>query len=116
MGSIQWIRDHGLKNRLEAPESFLSRINGLCMAMAQAGKTFVVDSKKKRKAVLRQMKKVLNAVERHSLAHRRLLDEEWETTGVSRGRVEAVLRRMDNILEQLPTAKKQACERIIGER
>ena len=116
MGSIQWIRDHGLKNRLEAPESFLSRINGLCMAMAQAGKTFVVDSKKKRKAVLRKMKEVLNAVERHAVAHRQLLDAEWETTGVSRGRVEAVLRRMDNILEQLPAAKKQAHERIIGER
>jgi len=116
MKAILWVRRHGLKNRMEAPENFLSRINGLCMAMIQAGKAFVADSKRKRKAVLRKMKKVLNAVEKHARTYRRLLDEEWEQTGVSRGRVEAVLRRMDNVLEQLPAAKKQAHERIIGER
>ena len=114
--SICWIRNHGLKNRIEAVESFLSRINALCMAMAQAGKTFVADSKNKRKAVLRKMKKVVNAVDGHARAYRQLLAAEWEKTGVSRGRVEAVLRRMDNIIEQLPAAKKQAHERIIGER
>ena len=116
MGAIQWIRDHGLKNRLEAPESFLSRINALCMAMAAAGKSFVADSKKKRKAVLRKMKNVVNAVASHARTHRQLLDAEWERTGVSRGRVEVVLRRMDSILAQRPAAKKQAHERIIGER
>jgi len=116
MKAIKWAREHGLKNRMEAPEAFLSRMNGLCMAMVQAGKAFVADSKNKRKAVLRKMKKILNAVERHARIYRELLDQEWEKTQVSRGRVEAVLRRMDNVLEQLPAAKKQAHERIIGER
>lgn len=116
MKAIQWIRHHGLKHRMEAPSAFLSRINALCMEMAQAGRAFVADSKRKRKAVLRKMKKLLNAVEGHARAYRQLLQERWEETGVSRGRAEAVLRRMDNILGQLPAAKKQAHERIIGER
>jgi Transposase DDE domain len=116
MKAIHWVREHGLKNRLEAPEAFLSRMNGLCMAMIQTGRAFVSDSKNKRKAVLRAMKKVLNAVEKHARIYRQLLDQEWEKTQVSRGRVEAVLRRMDHVLEQLPAAKKQAHERIIGER
>lgn len=116
MKAILWVRRHGLKNRMETPESFLSRINGLCMAMIQASRAFVADSKRKRKTVLRKMKKVLNAVEKHGRAYRKLLDEEWEKTGITRGRVEAVLRRMDNVLEQLPAARKQAHERIIGER
>jgi hypothetical protein len=114
--TILWVRNHGLKNRMEAPEAFLSRIHALCLEMAQAGKAFVTDSKNKRKAVLRKMKKVLNAVESHARLYRKLLDEQWEQTEVSRGRVDAVLRRMDHILEQLPAAKKQAYERIIGER
>jgi Transposase DDE domain len=116
MKTILWARNHGLKNRMEAPEAFLSRINALCMEMAQAGKAFVADSKNKRKAVLRKMKKVVNAVEGHARAYRKLLDEQWKKTEVSRGRVDAVLRRMDNILGQLPAAKRQAHERIIGER
>ena len=116
MTTIVWVRNHGLKNRMEAPEAFLSRINALCMEMAQAGKAFVADSKNKRKRVLRKMKKVVNAVEGHARAYRQLLDEQWQKTEVSRGRVEAVLRRMDNILQQLPAAKKQAHERIIAER
>ena len=116
MKAILWVRRHGLKNRMETPESFLSRINGLCMAMIQASRAFVADSKRKRKTVLRKMKKVLKAVEKHARTYRQLLDEEWEKTGITRGRVEAVLRRMDNVLEQLPAARKQAHERIIGER
>jgi hypothetical protein len=116
MKTIQWVRSHGLKNRMEAPEAFLSRINALCMSMTQAGRAYVADSKNKRKAVLRKMTKVVNAVEKHARIYRRLLDEEWEKTEVSRGRVDAVLGRMDNILEQLPAAKRQAHERIIGER
>lgn len=114
--AILWIRSHGLKNRIEEPEAFLSRINALCMAMAQAGKAFVSDSKNKRKAVLRKMKKVVSSVENHARLYRELLDTQWEATGISRGRVDAVLRRMDNIINQLPAAKKQAHERIIGER
>ena len=116
MKSIIWTRNHGLKNRIEEPEAFLHRINTLCMEMTQAGKAFVTDSNNKRKAVLRKMKKVVDAVERHARIYRKLLDEQWEKTEVSRGRVDAVLRRMDNILEQLPVAKKQAHERIIAGR
>ena len=37
-------------------------------------------------------------------------------TNLSRGEVAQILNRMDLILEQLPKAKKQAHERIIGER
>jgi len=31
MGSVRLIRDQGLKHRMEEPESFIGRINGLCI-------------------------------------------------------------------------------------
>jgi len=116
MARIHWIREQGLKNRMEEPESFVSRINSLCMEMTQVSKSFVADSKNKRKAVLRKMKKVLNTVERHARSYRDLLADNWQEAGISSGNAHVVLQDMDNILSQLPAAKKQAHDRIIGER
>jgi hypothetical protein len=62
------------------------------------------------------MKKLVKVVGRHARKHRDLLDREWEKTDWSRREAEQVLRRMDQVLELLPRAQKQAHERIIGER
>lgn len=114
MKSILLIRRHGLKHRMPPPESFIKAINKQAMAMSATHRT--PDGKKKRKQTLRRMKKICRLVESHAQRYRLLLDENWEETDWSRKQAEQVLRRMDNVLEKLPAARKQAHERIIGER
>ncbi len=74
------------------------------------------DSKKARKQVLRRMKELTKLVEKHAQWHRDLLDEHWKQTDWTRKQAEQVLRRIDQVVSQLPEARKQAHERIIGER
>lgn len=114
MQSIALIRKHGLRHRMPPPEDFLNAINKLAIAMSGARRS--KDSKKRRKQTLRKMKKLCGLVQSHAKRYRELLDESWEETDWTRKQAEQVLKRMDNILDQLPAAKKQAHERIIGER
>ena len=108
------IRGRGICARLESPGSFLARMNKCCMAMAAAGRK--PGSKKKKKALLRQMKALAKTIAAHARRHRAALDERWAQTGWSRGQTQQILRRIDGILGQLPAAINQAHERIIGER
>lgn len=108
------IRRSGLRGRMEPPEEFLRRMNRLSIEMTQQGRR--AGSKKGRKRVLRQMKKLVGVVEDHARRHRELLDRSWAQTDWSRAQAEQILRRMDAVLEVLPQARKQAHERIIGAR
>ena len=74
------------------------------------------ESRKERKRVLRGMKKLVKVVGRHARRHRDLLDQEWEKTDWTRRQADQILGRIDQVLELLPRAQKQAHERIIGER
>lgn len=114
MKATRLIRAHGLKHRMEPPEQFLRAMNRLSMQMTHARRA--QDSKKRRKQTLRLMKAQVKVVAGHGRRHRQLLDQEWARTDWSRPQAEAVLRRMDGVLELLPQAQKQAHERIIGER
>src|ERR1035438_8742104 len=114
MKALTLIRREGLKARMEPPAEFLRRINRLCIQMTHSRRQ--PESRKERKRVLRGMKKVVKVVGRHARKHRDLLDQAWEKTGWSRRQAEQVLGRMDQVLELLPRAQKQAHERIIGER
>lgn len=108
------IRRAGLRGRMRAPEEFLRRINRLSIDMTQQARR--AGSKKGRKRVLRQMKKMVGIVRGHARRHRELLDRQWERTDWTRSQAEQILRRMDGVLERLPRAQKQAHERIIGAR
>ena len=108
------IREAGLRGRMEAPEEFLRRMNRLCIEMTQ--KTRRPGSKKQRKRVLRQMKKLVGVVRSHAQRHRDLLDQRWEETQWTRPQADQILQRLDGVLEVLPKAQKQAHERIIGGR
>ena len=114
MNAVMRIREHGLKHRMEDPEKFLSQINKMCMEMTQnrGGE----DGKKARKKVVRRMKVLVGRVEEHAQRYRDLLEEKWETTDLSQGRAQQFIDRIDDILDQMPAAKKQAHERIIAER
>ena len=108
------IREAGLRGRMEAPEEFLRRMNRLSIEMSQ--QTRRAESKKGRKRVLRQMKKLVGVVRAHAQRHRDLLDERWAETEWTRPQAEQILRRLDDVLELLPRAQAQAHERIIGGR
>ena len=114
MKSVRLIRDQGLKHRMEEPESFLSRINGLCIKMTHAGRRQDQDlSQRQRKQTLRQMDRLVGTVRNHARRYRALLDAQWEQTDWTRPQAQQVLERMDQVLEQLPAARKQARQRIL---
>lgn len=108
------IRQAGLRGRMRPPEEFLREINRRSIEMTQQGRRS--GSKKGRKRVLRQMKKLVGVVRGHARRHRQLLDQHWERTEWTRPQAEQILRRIDGVLELLPRAQKQAHERIIGAR
>jgi hypothetical protein len=114
MKAVTLIRREGLKTRMEPPAEFLRRINRLCIEMTHSRRK--LESRKERKRILRGMKKLVKVVGRHARKHRDLLDREWEKTDWTRRQAEQVLGRIDQVLELLPRAQKQAHERIIGER
>jgi IS5 family transposase len=108
------IRKAGLRRRMQPPEDFLRQMNRLSIAMTQQGRR--CGSKKGRKRVLRQMKRLVGLVRGHARRHRQLLDEQWSQTELTRAQAEQILRRLDQVLDLLPRAQKQAHERIIGGR
>ena len=114
MKAVLLIREQGLKHRMEPPESFITRINRLCIEMTHTGAK--QDSKRHKKIILRKMDRVVGTVAAHARRYRKLLDEKWEQTEWTRPQTEQVLRRLDQVLEQLPKARQQARQRIISEQ
>ena len=111
MKAVQLIRDQGLKHRMEDPETFLTRINRLCIQMTHASRK--TDPQHQRKKTLRQMDKLVGTVRTHAQRYRDLLARCWSQTQWTEAQAQQVLRRMDNVLEQLPQARKQARQRIL---
>ena len=114
MGSVRLIRDQGLRHRMEEPETFISRINGMCIKMTHVwNRKDQSESRRQRKQTLRQMDRLVGTVRNHAGRYRKLLDAHWERTDWTRPQAEQVLRRMDRVLEQLPQARQQARQRIL---
>lgn len=114
MKAVQLIRDQGLKQRMEAPQSFLTRSNRLCIQMTHASRR--TDPQRQRKKTLRQMDKLVGTVRHHARRYRELLAQQWPKTDWTQAQAQQVLRRMDGVLEQLPQARKQARQRILQEQ
>lgn len=112
--AILCIRRQGLKHRMPCPESFMSKINSLCIAMANSARK--QDGKKRRKRILRKMKKLAQTIEAHGRRYHDQLSESWQQTDWTHKQAQLVLSRITNILDKLPQAIHQAHERIIGER
>jgi hypothetical protein len=112
--AIKTIRAQGLKNRMIEPKLFMRQMNKLCIEMTHIRRR--PDSKKQRKKILRKMKKLSKVIEKHGVRYKNLLNERWMETDWTMPQVEQVIARIDNVLEQLPAAIKQAHERIIGGR
>lgn len=114
MKAVSLIRAAGLRHRMEEPALFLRRMNILSIQMTHTWTE--ADSKRQRKKVLRKMDKLVGSVARHAKRYRQLLDQRWPQTQWTRGQADYILRRLDNVLEQLPAARQQARQRIIQER
>ena len=116
MKSTLHIRSKGeLKSRMpQSPEEFIREMNVLAIAMSQARNQ--PESEKKRKEILRQMKKLVRKIRRHAFKHQELLKQRWEQTPWSEKQAMRIVERIQNVLDQLPAAVKQAHERIIGGR
>jgi hypothetical protein len=114
MKAVLLIRAQGLKHRMGEPEQFVREMNQLSIGMTMTRRK--ADGKKARKKVLRKMKRMVRRVEEHADRHRELLSQEWRQTQWTEREARQVLARIDRVLELLPRARKQAHERIIGER
>ena len=114
LSAITTIRNQGLKHRMVTTAELSSEMSNLCIAMTHArGKK---DGKKVRKTILRLMKKLINRIQKHAQRYRETLINNIEKTKWSEKQLNQVVKRIDNILNQLPSAMKQAHDRIIGER
>jgi IS5 family transposase len=109
------IRKAGLRHRMpQEPEDFMRAMNKLCMAMTSQRRA--PESKKRRKAILRQMKKLARRTEGHAQAHIDALATRRAETNLSEGQARVIAQRLERVIKQLPAAIKQAHERIIGGR
>ena len=109
------IRRHGLRRRMpQEPLRFLADMNKLTMAMSASARK--ADAQKRRKKTLRLMKKLARTIAAHAQAHLTLLREQRARTDLSEAQAAQIIARMENVLEKLPAAIKQAHERIIGGR
>ena len=109
------IRDLGLKHRMpDPPENCITRINGLCIEMTHTRRP--KGGRKRRKALLRQMKKLLDVVRQHAQRHHDLLAEKWPTTDLSVREAQRILDQITGVIDQLPQVVKNAHEWIIGGR
>ena len=113
--AILVIRKHGLKHRIKAPEKFISEINALCMSMASSSRK--PKSKKERKRVFRELKKIAKIIRRHGQTYGELLREKRaEQTDLSPAQAAQILERLDKMTKTLPLAVEQANSRIISEQ
>lgn len=114
MKAVQLIRGQGLKHRMEQPQTFLTRINRLCIQMTHTSRK--IDHQRHRKKTLRQMDRLVGTVRNHARRYRQLLAQQWPKTDWTEAQAQQVLRRMDGVLEQLPQARKQARQRILQDQ
>ena len=109
------IRRAGLRHRMpQEPLGFLSDMNTLCMKMTAKNRT--KDGSKHRKAVLREMKTLSKRIAKHARNHLEILTTRSDETDLKPGQIAQITQRIEDVLNQLPTAIRQAHERIIGGR
>ncbi|MEA3229954.1 MAG: hypothetical protein U9P44_03490 [archaeon] len=109
--AILVIRKHGLKHRIKTPEIFISELNALCMSMTSLAR----QSKKKRKAAFRKLKKLAKIIRSHGRRYSDLLMEyREEKTDLSEAEANCILKRLEKMIMLLPEAVEQANTRIIS--
>jgi hypothetical protein len=109
------IRTAGLRERMpQGPEAFARAMNRLCIQMTHSRRK--PDSRRARKAVLREMKPLLRTIAGHARRHRDRLAGEYASTKYTEAQAARIVGRIDRMLELVPQVIAQAHERIIGGR
>lgn len=108
--AIKVLRSHGMKYRMPKPQTFITKMNQLCIKMTHVGKG--AKRKTRQKDILRNMTGLVKTVQAHAERYIALVAEQTTFNGWA----VAAQRRMNSILDQLPAVLHQAHERIIGER
>jgi hypothetical protein len=112
MKAVTLIRAQDLKHRMEPPQEFIGRMNRLCLEMTHAGSK--PNGPQQRKRVFRRIDRLVGTVRSHAKRYRDLLEGSWEQTEWTRPQAQQVLRRIDQVLQLLPPARKQARQRILA--
>jgi len=113
--AVKLIRKHGIKNRMvHEPAPLMRAMNRLCIEMTHCRRK--KDSKKQRKRVFREMKKLLRTIGVHAAVHRQKLLEHSDLTELSDAQIGRIVERVDEKLDLMAKVIKQAHERIIGGR
>ena len=112
--ALEVIRKYGIRLRMPKPSSFLSTINKLSIEMTQSRRT--KNAKKRRKKTLRKMKKIVKTVREHALRYKEKLEKNWEESNLTEAQKNQIIKRLKNVIDQMPEAMRQAHERIIGAR
>lgn len=112
--AIELIRSKGLKHRMANPKKFRCNMNKLSIEMTHVRKKN--GARKMRKKIFRRMKKLMKMIENHARTYYDLLKTRWEETGLSMTQTQAILERIQNVIDKLPQAVHQAHERLIGGR
>ena len=113
MKAVQLIRDQGLKHRMEEPQTFLTRINRLCIQMTHASRKTDRSATAKKPCARWTGWWARCAIMPGATAS--CSTQQWQQTQWTQAQAQQVLRRMDGVLEQLPQARKQARQRILQE-
>jgi hypothetical protein len=113
--AIKLIRSEQLLNRMaQTPQQLAREMNRLCIEITHTHRR--KDGRKRRKALLRAMKRLLRRIGSHAARHRDILREQHEQTRWSLPQAERIIARINEKLEQIPQVIHQAHERIIGGR
>ena len=105
------IRQNYFTHRMPVPQSFISRINSLCIEMSAAYNT--EGAHKKRKKVLRKMFKLLSKVVDHGIRYSDIL----LSIGIKNDKKgQLVFKRLKNVLDQVPTVLRNCRRRMISEK
>jgi hypothetical protein len=112
--SIILIRRQGIKHRMPEPLTLVKTMNCLAIEMTQCSRNR--KGKKARKKIFRKMKSHLTMVMRHAKTYYQLLKEKWHFTEWSEKQTLQVLKRMSNVVEQIPSIITIAHTRIISEK
>ena len=110
--AIVVIRKHGIKHRITSVDDLIKEINRLSIKMTHSRRK--ADSVRERKKIFRGLKKLEKRVRNHGLRYRELLIANWGKTDLTEKQMLQIKLRMDNVLDKLPVAVKQAHSRIIS--
>ena len=115
MLKVEKMRKEGLKVRMPCePSEFLSGINALCIEMTMSYRQ--KDSKKKRKATFRRMKRYLKVALGHVKSHLDKFKLEWQNFGFSLLQATLIINALEDILSKHKEVVKIAHTRIINEK